>query len=50
MNNSSGRKRKYPSTDLRAILNARNELTWQMYLLINKPHRFKNLYRRVLFS
>jgi hypothetical protein len=27
MNNSSGRKRKYPSTDLRAILNARNELT-----------------------
>jgi hypothetical protein len=32
-----------------SILNARNELTSQMYLLINKLHSFKDLYRSLIF-
>jgi hypothetical protein len=40
---------KSPKGYFSSILNARNELTSQMYLLIHKPHRFKDLYRSLLF-
>jgi hypothetical protein len=40
---------KSPKGYFSSILNARNALTSQMYLLINKPHSFKDLYRSLIF-
>jgi hypothetical protein len=41
---------KSPKGYFSSVLNARNELTSQMYLLINNLHSFKDLYRKILFS